>query len=279
MVRTGAPAPLSPADGPPAAWSRRPRRSRLGRVLRLGTGLALGATVTPRLLARVTPRLDSTRTALGPRVDAALDRVVPTFEATVDRMGPALDTVFERLAPALDATKDRLTPAFDAAQERMVPAVDLARERMSPMATTVVTAARDRVQPVVTGVDATLDRAGDRLSQALTTSAPARAEALRRGTGALAALRGSAPVTASSRSWPRTLGALGLGAAVGAAAGLVARRLTSREEPAPESYSAPLAEVPTPAPSAAATIDLTDSPGAAPATVVMDSGVPGAPVR
>jgi len=144
---------------------------------------------------------------------------------------PDVDTIRARLSEAMQHLPDPVLDSYDGAREAIQPRVEAAREAVSPK----LEAARDAVSPKLEAAreivsprptpshDALLLR-----SEGAWVGATA-SEVGNRGRAAVAALRGKP----GERRWPVIAAALVAGMVVGAAAGLVLRRLTARDEPQP----------------------------------------------
>jgi len=73
------------------------------------------------------------------------------------------------------------------------------------------------IPTVIPMASSAIDQASHRFDEFMVASAPARKEAIRRGTLAAAVLRGAEPVAAKPRRWPIAIMALAIGGVVGAA--------------------------------------------------------------
>ena len=160
------------------------------------------------------------RDRVAPVVTTARERVVPVAEAARERVGPMAEAARDRVAPMATAAKVAAAPvvvsAALAAREGLSDATDSARTAVAPYAES----ARSAVAPYL---EDSLDVVGDLLG-----------EARHRGGGAVAALRGEA--VESRLRWPFAVGFLAAGALVGAAVGVIARRMST---PVPPAYQPP----------------------------------------
>lgn len=159
-------------------------------------------------------------------------------------------TVLDRLptdeiARGAAALRDRasdaagaLAPKVEAAREALAPRVDQVRGVVQPR----MEAAWGAIAPTVGAVaTSALEAAKQRAEDTAKSTAPTRKEARRRASNAAAALRGEKP----PRRWFSLIAALGLGAAVGAVAGVLSRRMTAPLAPPPV-YTPPPSPAPRP---------------------------------
>ena len=145
-----------------------------------------------------------------------------------ERLAPTAEDVRARVADA----RDRVTPVVADARERVAPKVAEARERGSvyveqarDWAAPRLDEAKHRAAPLVAGAMATvvprlehaLEDASSRIVAALESTSPARDELSRRGTAAVAALKGELAVPESKPRWGRRLLRVGLLVGIGAA--------------------------------------------------------------
>lgn len=145
-----------------------------------------------------------------------------------ERLAPTAEDVRARVADA----RDRVTPVVADARERVAPKVAEARERSSmyveqarDWAAPRLDEAKHRAAPLVAGAIATvvprlehaLEDASTRIAAALESTSPARDELSRRGTAAVAALKGELAVPESKPRWGRRLLRVGLLVGIGAA--------------------------------------------------------------
>jgi len=145
-----------------------------------------------------------------------------------ERLAPTAEDVRARVADA----RDRVTPVVADARERVAPMVAEARERGSvyveqarDWAAPRLDEAKHRAAPLVAGAIATvvprlehaLEDASTRIAAALESTSPARDELSRRGTAAVAALKGELAVPESKPRWGRRLLLVGLLTGLGAA--------------------------------------------------------------
>ena len=181
-------------------------------------------------------------------------RTKSDVDVTKDRLVETLTTTRDALAPRISAARDVVTPYVDTASARVAPYLDEARVRLSPAVERIgpaVDTARARIKTeVVPAMIAAAETARE-------NSAPARAEAKERATGALLALRGEGK---KARRWPVALFCLATGAAAGAAVGILRRAPQANTSVAP----------PTPFPAAGTTPTTTGT------TDVDDQSVHGA---
>lgn len=163
----------------------------------------------------------------------------------------------ERAKPYVDAARPYVERIGQAAQEKGAPLVEHARGFAHDTANDLVPhiehardVFKDDVAPKVTGA----------VSDALTASAPYREEAARRGSAALAALKGEVQVSKPKRRWARKL------AVVAGIAGLVAlayKYLTGESSTSGWQTPTPPAPTPSPGTTGPATADpaYTSDPG------------------
>jgi len=144
---------------------------------------------------------------------------------------PDVDTIRARLSEAVQHLPDPVLDSYDGALEVIQPRVEAARDAVAPK----LEAARDAVAP-------RLEAARDVVSPGRTASRDAlllrsegawagatASEVGHRGRAVVAALRGQH----GQRQWPLIAAALVAGMVLGAAGGLVLRRVTARDEPQP----------------------------------------------
>ncbi len=169
----------------------------------------------------------------------------------------------ERAHDAADAARDAISPRAKAAKkaakkvakETVAPRVDQVRDAVAPRVETMWDTIAPTVGSVATAAVDAIEAAKQRAEDTAKSTTPTRKEARRRGKLAAAALRGERP----PRRWPSIFGSLGLGAVLGAAAGILGRRMTS---PAQQShdFSDPAARHSTTAPVSAAQPVATPAP-------------------
>jgi hypothetical protein len=164
------------------------------------------------------------------------------------------------LAPRVDVARGKLAPYAATARESLEEAVEWAGPRVEEARGVV----REKAATAATSVAPKVAAA---LGTAAAVSAPLAHEARERGEAALHALRGELPELSKppeeKRRWPTAVLFLGIGALIGFAAGVFAKR-TSPVAPGPYAVgqpvtSAPVAPVPTAAPES-----VTDEPGPTP---------------
>jgi len=164
---------------------------------------------------------------IGRRKEAEADVVVEVSPAHSNR---------EKFAPyvegarvRVDTARERVTPYVDTARERVTPYVEHARDWAGPR----VEDAKHRAAPVVTGavdkyvprIEHAIEDTSAKLVTVLESTGPARYEVQRRGSAAVAALRGELvqPEEKQGR-WGKRFLVLGLFTGLGAAAFAFFRR-------------------------------------------------------
>jgi hypothetical protein len=178
-----------------------------------------------------------------PDVEIAIDRLAETWETTRDTLAPRLSAAREAVTPYVDTAAARLNPVLDEAKQRITPAV----ERIAPAVDTARARLRSDVVPAVIAAAET----------ARETSAPARAEAKERASGALHALRGERPQKV--RRWPVAAVCLLAGAAAGAVVGSMRR--VDRQAARPTTTPFPTAATPAEQENPTASHSGTSAPG------------------
>lgn len=155
--------------------------------------------------------------ALEARVQLAREKGEPYIIIARERAEPLLLTLREILEPyALTARDQVFTWTTQGATTGRKFAAEKVKPHVETALGTAIETTRETVAPAVLAA----------VDKALTTSEPVRTEARIRSGGALAALRGQRPPR--SRRLPMIMGLLLLGAAIGAAAGEIARRASAR---------------------------------------------------
>jgi uncharacterized membrane protein YgcG len=168
----------------------------------------------------------------------------------------AAEQAWEKVTPAMTNARQRIAPAVDEAKTRIAPAVDHARNILA-----------EDVAP----------RVSTAMSSAVAASEPYRAEAKRRGTAAVAALKGEVETRRRRRRWPGLLfiGALGAGAV---AAYRYLKGGTDRQwEPMPSTTPPSRSDTPGPVGSSRGAAQESDPAGAAPDEAVADEAATSPP--
>lgn len=142
--------------------------------------------------------------------DYAKEYVVPAFASARGAVGPALGHAREAVGPALGHAREAVVPALGHAREAVAPVLGQARDAAAP----ALAVARDKAVAIKGDV---LPKVTAGVSAGLAASEPARTEALRRGTGAIAALRGQLDPPKQHKG-RRRMGKVLIVVAVGAAA-------------------------------------------------------------
>lgn len=153
------------------------------------------------------------------RAHSAVDVVAPKVDAASRAMAPALESAWDALSPRVEHAREAVSPTVEAAFDAVAPRVEHAREAISPAVDWTWAA----MAPVLSAASAAAAEAARHAAEtADKKTGVQRKEAKQRAERAAAALRGE-----KRRRWPYVLAALGLGTAVGAAAGVMSRRLTA----------------------------------------------------
>lgn len=158
------------------------------------------------IAAELSEGLDHLRNAAGAATEAARETLVPKAQAAVEALAPKVEQAREALTPTVEKALAGLAPVVEAAVEARKAGKKAGRKAGKELEKATRGARKDAKLAV--------------------------AEGKRRGKNAALALRDDKP----RRRWPLVIGALAVGAAIGAAAGLLARRT---EEPRWEDYDAP----------------------------------------
>jgi hypothetical protein len=153
--------------------------------------------------AKVAPVLVDAGAKVGPVLVDARGRVTPVVAVAVDRVGPYVAGAVDRVGPLVADARDRVGPLVTDARDRVGPAVSDVVERVGP----AIVDARHKAGPAL--VSAAAAAQGAR-SDLVSRAEPVAREAARRGSAAVAALRGAEAVPVRTRRWPRVLVVTGL---------------------------------------------------------------------
>jgi len=153
--------------------------------------------------AKVAPVLVDAGAKVGPVLVDARGRVTPVVAVAVDRVGPYVAGAVDRVGPLVADARDRVGPLVADARDRVGPAVSDVVERVGP----AIVDARHKAGPAL--VSAAAAAQGAR-SDLVSRAEPVAREAARRGSAAVAALRGAEAVPVRTRRWPRVLVVTGL---------------------------------------------------------------------
>jgi len=153
--------------------------------------------------AKVAPVLVDAGAKVGPVLVDARGRVTPVVAVAVDRLGPYVAGAVDRVGPLVADARDRVGPLVTDARDRVGPAVSDVVERVGP----AIVDARHKAGPAL--VSAAAAAQGAR-SDLVSRAEPVAREAARRGSAAVAALRGAEAVPVRTRRWPRVLVVTGL---------------------------------------------------------------------
>lgn len=153
--------------------------------------------------AKVAPVLVDAGAKVGPVLVDARGRVTPVVAVAVDRLGPYVAGAVDRVGPLVADARDRVGPLVADARDRVGPAVSDVVERVGP----AIVDARHKAGPAL--VSAAAAAQGAR-SDLVSRAEPVAREAARRGSAAVAALRGAEAVPVRTRRWPRVLVVTGL---------------------------------------------------------------------
>ena len=153
--------------------------------------------------AKVAPVLIDAGAKVGPVLVDARGRVTPVVAVAVDRVGPYVAGAVDRVGPLVADARDRVGPLVTDARDRVGPAVSDVVERVGP----AIVDARHKAGPAL--VSAAAAAQGAR-SDLVSRAEPVAREAARRGSAAVAALRGAEAVPVRTRRWPRVLVVTGL---------------------------------------------------------------------
>ncbi len=181
-----------------------------------GANLALLRERASDAAVAIAPRVQQARVTAEPYVNTALERVTPYVIIAQERAQPFLITLRDVVEPYAAGARDRVGPvASKAAVAAAGQGRRIATEKIKPGLDAASTATKETVAPAVLAA----------IDTAVVRSEPVRVEAAIRGLGAIAALRGQRP----RRRGPfGIIGALLLGALLGAAAAEVGRRVAAR---------------------------------------------------
>jgi len=142
--------------------------------------------------AKVAPVLVDAGAKVGPVLVDARGRVTPVVAVAVDRVGPLVADARDRVGPLVADARDRVGPAVSDVVERVGPAIVDARHKAGPALVSAAAAAQGARSDLVSRAE------------------PVAREAARRGSAAVAALRGAEAVPVRTRRWPRVLVVTGL---------------------------------------------------------------------
>jgi uncharacterized membrane protein YgcG len=162
---------------------------------------------------------------------------------------------------------EKVNPAMTNARQRIAPAVDEARTKIAP--------AMDHARNVLT--DDVAPRVGSAVSSAMTASEPYRAEAKRRGTAAVAALKGEVETRRRRRRWPGLLFIAALGAGAVAAYRYLKGGTDRQWEPMPSTTPPPRSDDAGPHRSNPRPTQESDRAGAGPDEAIADEAATSPP--
>ena len=185
-----------------AAFSALERGRPLAADLSSRVGPAVGGAYGT-VAAKVAPVLVDAGAKVGPVLVDARGRVTPVVAVAVDRVGPYVAGAVDRVGPLVADARDRVGPLVADARDRVGPAVSDVVERVGP----AIVDARHKAGPAL--VSAAAAAQGAR-SDLVSRAEPVAREAARRGSAAVAALRGAEAVPVRTRRWPRVLVVTGL---------------------------------------------------------------------
>ncbi len=136
--------------------------------------------ITQRKQSGKQARKQTKAKALAPYAADARDTAVRAAGTTLEWAGPKVEATRDWAAPKVDISREWAAPKVEAARDWAVPQVEAAKEWATPQVETAVIKVKEDVLPKVAGA----------VAAALAASEPARGEAAKRGTAAVAALKG-----------------------------------------------------------------------------------------